>query len=206
MWARIFAEDVATKPRLLGSASQGEEFSDRACNSARSLFLACFANKVPTLGVLHFRAQRPQSCSDGCLATLAGLTDSMKMAREHALLGNYEAALVYHDGVIAQIQQHLKTLDDPHLRQQWVRAKEEINSEFGVVKEIARELARFKDPPGGASAAGGAAAHDDDEPCFRRPLPPRRGSGGGGRLRRWRRRRRRRWAGTVSPLGKFARR
>ena len=47
---------------------------------------------------------------------LKGLENQMKQAREHALLGNYEAALVYFDGATAQIQQHLRSLDDPHLR------------------------------------------------------------------------------------------
>ena len=57
--------------------------------------------------------------------------------------------LVYFDGVVAQIMQHLRTLDDPHLRQQWLRAKEELTQEFSVVKDIVNELKRFKDPPGG---------------------------------------------------------
>ena len=64
---------------------------------------------------------------------LKGLENQMKQAREHALLGNYEAALVYFDGATAQIQQHLRSLDDPHLRQQWMRAKEELANEFAIV-------------------------------------------------------------------------
>ena len=77
----------------------------------------------------------------------------MKMSREHALLGNYEASLVYFDGVVAQIKQHLRTVDDPHLRAQWERAKEDLVAEFRIVKEITQELARFKDKPGSAAAA-----------------------------------------------------
>ena len=56
------------------------------------------------------------------------------MSREYALLGNYEAALVYFDGVVAQIQQHLRTLDDPHLRQQWLRCKEELTNDIFVME------------------------------------------------------------------------
>ena len=99
---------------------------------------------------------------------LSGMESAMKMSREHALLGNYEASLVYFDGVIAQIQQHLRTVDDPHLRQQWLRAKEEITTEFSVVKDILRELGRFKEPPGqGLQPAEVEPLHSD------RPLPRR---------------------------------
>ena len=78
--------------------------------------------------------------------------------------------LVYFDGVVAQIQQHLRSLDDPHLRQQWVRAKEELTQEFSVVKDIVNELKRFKDPPGQVSSGN---SHDDAPAFSERPLPPR---------------------------------
>ena len=111
-------------------------------------------------------------------SSLNDMENQMKMSREHALLGNYEASLVYFDGVVAQIQQHLRTLDDPHLRQQWLRAKEELTNEFSVVKDIVKELAKFKDPPGQAAGGGGAApvSLDDQPACIsgRRELPPRR--------------------------------
>ena len=137
---------------------------------------------------------------------VSSMEQQIKMAREHALLGQYEAScvscpriphrpprarmkpfhqlsrvsvavrvrachcrLVYHDGVHAQIQQHLRTLDDPHMRQQWQRAKEALAAEFRVVKEIVQELARFKDPPG----SGGPIAERFDDPLSDRPLPRR---------------------------------
>ena len=134
---------------------------------------------------------------------VSSMEQQIKMAREHALLGQYEAScvsslssltarhahalhqhsrvsvavrvrachcrLVYHDGVHAQIQQHLRTLDDPHMRQQWQRAKEALAAEFRVVKEIVQELARFKDPPG----SGGPIAERFDDPLSVRPLPRR---------------------------------
>ena len=62
------------------------------------------------------------NAATGTGSALSDMENQMKMSREHALLGNYEASLVYFDGVVAQIQQHLRTLDDPHLRQQWLRA------------------------------------------------------------------------------------
>ena len=131
--------------------------------------------------------------------------DQMKMSREHALLGNYEASLVYFDGVVAQIKQHLRTVDDPHLRAQWERAKEDLVAEFRIVKEITQELARFKDKPGSAALTRGdasweevpavapyaEAAEDLDvwpEPPpqpERRAPPPRRVSTGGEPSNQW---------------------
>jgi len=104
---------------------------------------------------------------------LAGINDQMKMSREHALLGNYDASLVYFDGVISQIQRYLKSVDDPYVRSKWEvararaqlarhdanpalparqKAKEDLGAEFKIVKAIAYELSRFKEPPGSGFA------------------------------------------------------
>ena len=72
--------------------------------------------------------------ASGAAGSQAALLDEMKMSREHALLGNYEASLVYFDGVVAKIMQHLRTVDDAHVRAQWLKAKEDLTAEFRVVK------------------------------------------------------------------------
>ena len=42
------------------------------------------------------------------------------MAREYALLGNYDTSLVYYQGVIQQIQKHIQQLkDDAIMKQEW---------------------------------------------------------------------------------------
>ena len=61
--------------------------------------------------------------------------------------------LVYFDGVVAQIQQYLRTADDPYLRSQWQKAKEDLVAEFRIVKEITQELGCFKESPGAGAAA-----------------------------------------------------
>lgn len=43
------------------------------------------------------------------------------MSREYALLGNYDTALIYFDGVVKQIQQHLYSLPDEEEKQQWLK-------------------------------------------------------------------------------------
>ena len=96
---------------------------------------------------------------------LVGVGDQMKMAREHALLGNYEASLVYFDGVVSQINLFLRTVDDAYTKAQWQKAKDDLVDEFRVVKEITHELGRFKGEPGRPSTVASTAA--SKEP----PLP-----------------------------------
>ena len=43
----------------------------------------------------------------------------LKLAREMSLLGNYETASVYYQGVIQQIHRLLSTIDDPVRKQKW---------------------------------------------------------------------------------------
>eukprot|EP00897_Mesotaenium_endlicherianum_P000826 jgi/Mesen1/10744/ME000901S10097 len=77
---------------------------------------------------------------------LAGVSDQLTLAREYALLGSYDTALVYFDGVIAQINKHMKTLDDPSTRSKWNKCKKELTEEFDMVKQIDLERLAFKEP------------------------------------------------------------
>ena len=43
----------------------------------------------------------------------------LQLAREMSLLGNYETASVYYQGVIQQIHRLLSTIDDPGRKQKW---------------------------------------------------------------------------------------
>lgn len=52
--------------------------------------------------------------------SLAEICENAKMAREYALLGNYDTSLVYYQGVIQQIQKHIQQLkDDAIMKQEW---------------------------------------------------------------------------------------
>ena len=55
-----------------------------------------------------------------CKMSLAEICENAKMAREYALLGNYDTSLVYYQGVIQQIQKHIQQLrDDAIMKQEW---------------------------------------------------------------------------------------
>ena len=49
-----------------------------------------------------------------------------QLAREMSLLGNYETASVYYQGVIQQIHRLLATIEDPQRRYKWQQIQVEI--------------------------------------------------------------------------------
>ncbi len=61
-----------------------------------------------------------------------------------SLLGNYETASVYYQGVIQQIHRLLATIDDPGRKQKWQQIQGEVAQEYDVVKNIMQTLALFK--------------------------------------------------------------
>jgi len=45
--------------------------------------------------------------------------ENVRVAREYSLLGNYETALIYYQGVVQQIHRHLQTIVDQNLKEKW---------------------------------------------------------------------------------------
>ena len=67
-----------------------------------------------------------------------------QLAREMSLIGNYETASVYYQGVIQQIHRLLATVEDPSRKLKWQQIQGEIAQEYDVVKNITQTLAMFK--------------------------------------------------------------
>ena len=61
-----------------------------------------------------------------------------------SLIGNYETASVYYQGVIQQIHRLLATIEDPSRKYKWQQIQGEIAQEYDVVKNITQTLAMFK--------------------------------------------------------------
>jgi katanin p60 ATPase-containing subunit A1 len=51
--------------------------------------------------------------------SVAEICENTKLAREAALLGNYETAGVYYQGVVQQIHRLLPTINDPTHKGRW---------------------------------------------------------------------------------------
>ncbi|KAL1829202.1 hypothetical protein DCAR_0208523 [Daucus carota subsp. sativus] len=77
--------------------------------------------------------------------TLTGLQDHLKLAREYAIEGVYDTSIIFFDGVIAQINRHLTTLDDPLIRSKWMNVKKALLEESEIVKQLDTKRNAFKE-------------------------------------------------------------
>lgn len=75
---------------------------------------------------------------------LSKIVENVKMGREFALLGLYDAALVYYQGVLQEIQHYIGSLKEPLRRQRWQEVRAEMVQEYEQVKDIVKTLASFK--------------------------------------------------------------
>jgi hypothetical protein len=55
--------------------------------------------------------------------SLQMIVENVKLAREYALLGNYDSAMVYYQGVLDQMNKYLYSVKDTHLRQKWQQVR-----------------------------------------------------------------------------------
>ncbi len=76
--------------------------------------------------------------------SISDICENTKLAREMSLMGNYETASVYYQGVIQQIHRLLATVEDPGRKTRWQQIQGEIAQEYDVVKNITQTLAMFR--------------------------------------------------------------
>ncbi|KAI9208500.1 P-loop containing nucleoside triphosphate hydrolase protein [Polychytrium aggregatum] len=103
-------------------------------------------------------------------SNIANLASDLQISRECALLGNYDTSLVYFESIIQTIHLHSKTVSDPTLREKWNELKQNLTTEFQLVKDISLEISGFKqerhsrsDPrPKSSAADDGPAPYDKD--------------------------------------------
>jgi len=101
------------------------------------------------------------------MADYGDIVENTKLAREYALLGNYETSLVYYQGVLQQVLKLISTIREPNRKAQWSNTRSQLQSEYEQVKEISSTLASFKTeggPGGRGGYVGGGAAYYNDEP------------------------------------------
>jgi len=100
------------------------------------------------------------------------IVENTKLAREYALLGNYETSLVYYQGVLQQVAKLLSTIREPTRKAQWGNTRVQLAEEYENVKDISSTLASFKTDGaigggnrvggGGYGAAGGVYNYNDE--------------------------------------------
>ncbi|OXA50303.1 katanin p60 ATPase-containing subunit A-like 1 [Folsomia candida] len=72
-----------------------------------------------------------------------------ELAREQALVGNYEMSTVYYQGVVQQIHRLLATIVDPTRRTRWQEIQHQLAVEYENVKGIQSQLNMFRHDGGG---------------------------------------------------------
>ncbi|XP_076807705.1 katanin p60 ATPase-containing subunit A1-like [Clavelina lepadiformis] len=80
------------------------------------------------------------------MSSLDEICENVKMGREYALLGNYDTAMVYYQGVLQQIQKLVNNLPskESEIRSAWQSLRQELAQEYEHIKDITSTLASFK--------------------------------------------------------------
>ncbi|KAL9323144.1 hypothetical protein ACSQ67_011197 [Phaseolus vulgaris] len=76
---------------------------------------------------------------------LSGMQDHLKLVREYAAEGVYYTSVIFFDGAVAQISNHLNSVDDPLVRAKWMNVKKAVCDETQVVKQLDAERRAFKE-------------------------------------------------------------
>ncbi|RKO84130.1 hypothetical protein BDK51DRAFT_28965, partial [Blyttiomyces helicus] len=92
----------------------------------------------------------------------ANLLTELQIARECALLGNYETALVYFESVLQTIHLQARSIEDPILRERWTYTRQDLSQELQVVKDLSMEIASFKERPLRPEGHTRSRSGDDD--------------------------------------------
>uniref|UniRef100_A0A3B4YFH5 Katanin p60 ATPase-containing subunit A1 n=1 Tax=Seriola lalandi dorsalis TaxID=1841481 RepID=A0A3B4YFH5_SERLL len=76
--------------------------------------------------------------------SLREISENVKLAREYALLGNYNSASVLYHGLLEQIKKYLYTVRDSSFQQRWQQLWQEISEENRQVQDIMSTLENFQ--------------------------------------------------------------
>lgn len=85
------------------------------------------------------------------------IVENVKLAREYALLGNYNSASVLYHGLLEQIKKHIYTVCEGSYQQRWQQLWQEISEESRQVQDIMSTLENFQFD----AAAAKPANHSD---------------------------------------------
>eukprot|EP00740_Mantoniella_antarctica_P015021 CAMPEP_0181382850 /NCGR_PEP_ID=MMETSP1106-20121128/20991_1 /TAXON_ID=81844 /ORGANISM="Mantoniella antarctica, Strain SL-175" /LENGTH=208 /DNA_ID=CAMNT_0023502361 /DNA_START=127 /DNA_END=749 /DNA_ORIENTATION=+ len=92
------------------------------------------------------------------LAGLSAAADQLQIAREWAVLGDYDTARLYYQGVASQVARHMHAISsecaaDPYRKGKWLSVKQQLVDELEAVSALERERGVFATLPGSAAAA-----------------------------------------------------
>lgn len=68
--------------------------------------------------------------------SLRDISENVKLAREYALLGNYNSASVLYHGLLEQIKKYLYTVRDSSLQQRWQQVNMTLQTKLIIFDRI----------------------------------------------------------------------
>eukprot|EP00047_Mylnosiga_fluctuans_P004948 m.237482 g.237482 ORF g.237482 m.237482 type:complete len:538 (-) comp13148_c0_seq1:94-1707(-) len=103
------------------------------------------------------------------MALLTQVPEDLRLGREYALLGNYDTAIVYYEGVCSSLKQQVDKSTGAQ-KEKWQEARQSVIEEMGLIKDISSELSSFKVEE---KAAPEPEPSEDNDPDTWQPPPPR---------------------------------
>lgn len=76
----------------------------------------------------------------GAMGSTSDICENTKMAREMAVMGNYDSAGVYYEGVLQMLRKLLVGISEPIRKGRWTMIQQEINKEYTQMKLIQKTL------------------------------------------------------------------
>jgi len=113
--------------------------------------------------LIHFYKRVSETTSMMAIS-VSDICENTKLAREMSLLGNYETASVYYQGVVQQIHRLLGSIDDPVRKMKWQQIQGEVAQEYDVVKNIMQTLNMFKGNQHDTQSVGPRSMQSFEEP------------------------------------------
>jgi SpoVK/Ycf46/Vps4 family AAA+-type ATPase len=86
--------------------------------------------------------------SSPLLQDLLLVQDQVKLAREQALISQYDASLKNYSTVISSLDQYIATENDRIMAEKWKSTQRDLEEEIRSVNQLKQELNAFKKPPG----------------------------------------------------------
>eukprot|EP01022_Parablepharisma_sp_SALTPOND_P024633 TRINITY_DN551_c0_g1_i2.p2 TRINITY_DN551_c0_g1~~TRINITY_DN551_c0_g1_i2.p2 ORF type:complete len:273 (+),score=25.52 TRINITY_DN551_c0_g1_i2:4315-5133(+) len=95
----------------------------------------------------------------------------LKIARQNAALGLYPDSIRSYRHALHVVAEHIKTLRDPFLKEQWKKADEEVKGEVEGIYKLYKALKVLRGEPGSAKDSG-PTSNPDERPLHKASSQP----------------------------------
>ncbi|XP_050083506.1 katanin p60 ATPase-containing subunit A-like 1 [Anopheles aquasalis] len=72
--------------------------------------------------------------------SMTEIGENTKLARERAMVGDYDSAGIYYEGVLQMVQKRLTAATDPMQKGKWLAVQQEISTEYNQLKQTQKTI------------------------------------------------------------------